>query len=74
VNEKNGAHLLRPCAATALLNELSLDNSRARSSAAKNEAVVAGMPVEGELRGFPDLDAAGSLARSWPRASPPSEA
>ncbi len=56
MNEKNRAHLLRPCAATALLNELSSNNSRARSSAASDEAVVAGIEVEGELPGFPDVE------------------
>jgi hypothetical protein len=64
VNE-NRTHLLRPCAATALLNELSLNNSRARSAAANDEAVVAGTQIEGELPGFPASAAAGSLARSW---------
>lgn len=38
MNEKNRTHLLRPCAATALLNEISMNNSRARSSAANDEA------------------------------------
>lgn len=38
VNEKNRTHLLRPCAATALLNEISRNNSRAKSSATNDEA------------------------------------
>jgi hypothetical protein len=63
VNEKNRTHLLRPCAGTALLNELSLKNNRARSSAANDEAVVAGILVEGELPGFPDVDR-GRIARA----------
>jgi hypothetical protein len=62
VNE-NRTHLLRPCAATALVNELSLNNSRARSSAANDEAVVAGIQVEGELPGSPDVDR-GRIARA----------
>lgn len=40
---ENRTHLLRPCAATALVNELSLNNSRARSSAANDKAVAAGI-------------------------------
>ena len=63
VNE-NRTHLLRPGAATALLNELSANNSRARSPAANDEAVVAGIQVEGELPGFPDVDR-GRIARAW---------
>jgi hypothetical protein len=43
---KNRTHLLRSCAATALLSELSLDNSRARGSAANDEAVVAGFAAD----------------------------
>ena len=39
MNEENRTHLLKPCAATALLNELSLNNSWARNSAANDEAV-----------------------------------
>ena len=38
MNEKNRTHLFRPCAATALLNELSMENSRARSSPSNDEA------------------------------------
>ena len=53
---ENRTHLLRKGAATALLNELSLNNSRANSSAANDKAVVAGIQVEGELPGFPDVD------------------
>src|SRR5215468_6587231 len=44
---ENRTHLLRPCAATALLNQPGLDNSRARSPAANDEAVVAGLTVLG---------------------------
>lgn len=62
VNE-NRTHLLRPCAATALLNELSLNSSRARSFAANDEAVIAGTQVEGELPGFPHVDR-GRIARA----------
>lgn len=60
---ENRTHLLGPCAATALLDELSLNNSRARISAANDEAVVAGIQVEGELPGFPDVDR-GRIARA----------
>ena len=60
---ENRTHLLRPCAVTALLNELSLNSSRARSSAANDEAVIAGIQVEGELPGFPDVDR-GRIARA----------
>ena len=61
---ENRTHLLIPCAATALLNELSLNNSRARSSAANEEAVAGGLQVNGELPGFPDVDH-GRIARTW---------
>ena len=71
---ENRTHLLRPCAATALLTELSVNNSRARSSAANDEPVAAGIQVEGGLPGFPTSPAAGSLARSWSRAPPRAEA
>ena len=54
---ENRTHLLRPCAATAFLNELSLNNSRARSSAANDEAAVDQLrlsdPARGRRRGNP---------------------
>jgi hypothetical protein len=37
------------------VNELNSKNSRATSSAANDKTVVAGILVEGELSGFPDV-------------------
>ena len=42
MNEKNRTHLLSPCAATALLNELRVHNCLPRSSAATKQRTVRG--------------------------------
>jgi hypothetical protein len=49
VNEKNRTHLLRSCAATTLLNELGLENTRARSSAAAAVGLCINLGFYGEL-------------------------
>lgn len=45
MNEKNRDHLLRPGAATALLNQLTADGNRARTSPANDDAPPAGTGV-----------------------------